>query len=157
MRLYNENKDTIKDLKPIMEKIKNDSLNLQRQQNETTSTVQNMFNAWNLKEKAFEDNMESLRNEIKAQISHLEHNYASNTHTLDYLKTNISQKLIALTDQLNGINGSMWELKSSQIGFNAQIANRVTVVEREYFAVKGSLEGSTGMIGNVEFLYTRWR
>ena len=152
MRLYNENKDTIKDLKPIMEKIKNDSLNLQRQQNETTSTVQNMFNAWNLKEKAFEDNMESLRDEIKAQISDLEHNFTSNTHTLDYLKTNISQKLIALTDQLNGINGSMWELKSSQIGFNAQIANRVTVVERKYFAVKGSLEGTTGMIGNVQFL-----
>ena len=152
MRLYNENKNKIKDLNPNMDKIQNDSLNLQRQLNETKSAIFQSQRTLTLKERAFEDKMESLRDKMNATISNLEHNYASNTHTLDHLKTNFSEKLIELTDQLNGMNGSLWELKSSQIDFNAQIANRVTVVEREYFAVKGSLEGSTGMIGNVEFL-----
>merc|ERR1712062_599512 len=145
MRLYNENKNKIKDLNPNMDKIKNDSLDLQRHLNETTSSFTNIINTLTLKEKAFEDKMESLRDEIKAQISNLEHNYASNTHTLDHLKTNFSEKLIELTDQLNGVNGSLWELKSSQIDFNADISNRVAVNERQYFAVKGSLEGSTGI------------
>ena len=152
MRLYNENKNKIKDLNPNMDKIKNDSLNLQRQLNDTTSAFTNMINKLTLKEKAFEDKMESIRHEIKAQISNLQHNYASNTHTLDHIKTNFSEKFIELTDQLNGMNGSLWELKSSQIDFNADISNRVAVNERQYFAVKGTLEGSTGINGNIQFL-----
>ena len=152
MRLYNENKNKIKDLNPNMDKIKNDSLNLQRQLNDTTSAFTNMINTLTLKEKAFEDKMESLRDEINAQISNLEHNSASNTHTLDHLKTNFSEKLIELTDQLNGMNGSLWELKSTQIDFNADIRNKVAVNERQYFAVKGSLEGSTGINGNIQSL-----
>ena len=66
MRLYNENKNKIKDLNPNMDKIKNDSLNLQRQLNDTTSAFTNMINTLTLKEKAFEDKMESLRDKINA-------------------------------------------------------------------------------------------
>ena len=152
MRLYNENKNKIKDLNPNMDKIQNDSLNLQRQLNETKSAIFQSQRTLTLKERAFEDKMESLRDKMNATISNLEHNYASNTHTLDHLKTNFSEKLIELTDQLNGMNGSLWELKSSQIDFNADISNRVAVNERQYFAVKGTLEGSTGINGNIQFL-----
>ena len=147
LRLYNENKETIKDLKPQVTKVQNESVDLERQQNQTKYTINNMLLQWNSKSQAFDATKENLA-KAKVDITQLETNITNTVGILDQLQTNFSGNFMDFSGTLNGVNGSLQELKSAQIDFNANIQENVNKNTQDIFAIKGTIEGTTGISDN---------